>query len=179
MSALEFDEFYHKAFPVGIFGLYNSLSNDYQSFAAEFDRNQIYCPECKICQLKLSKETSSRKAYLSKMPGEKNHHASWCRHNHKIASKITQQRFYRRLSNAEIQKRLSKVMEYLFITSRNTQIKTIPTYENHPLLGYERTAGKPEKYFRLLKRSFYTIYNLPKEELDRPLLLYGDDYKKH
>lgn len=180
MSMLEYTEFYHADEPVGVFDFYSSLTPDRKDFKKIFNRNKIYCPECRVCQLKLTQETISKTAFLSKMPGENNKHSDWCSHNHQTMKNSEAIKYYGSLSNEEILEKLEKTI-YLLLSPKvtNNHKKTVPTYDN-PTLGLIQTTNrKNEETMKALpKMSFYDprIINVPENYYHIPFLLYGDVY---
>lgn len=112
MKDVSFDEFYFskdkKRHNVSeIQALYESNNGDISYF-----RGYIFCPECNRAELRFTHRTSSRRAFLSKIP--KSEHEKECSYICEYATKRELQVYVKSLEASQITDRLESALNRLF-----------------------------------------------------------------
>ena len=92
-------------------------------------RGYIFCPECKKAELRFTRQTSSRRAFLSKMPSSD--HDEDCLFKNDYATNNEIRQYTKTLNNQQIQDRLESALNQLLqkklkkIRLQGMQLKSI------------------------------------------------------
>lgn len=174
MKAPEYDNFFYMG---NVIELVDALDGGQQDLLPQYDRNKLFCPECMRARLTFTRRTSLRRAFLStKRPAENedNAHDPGCSHAYKRASKKQTTEYYQELTADQVTDKLEAAINRFLRRNQNPgrNVNAAPQGEN-PAIATILENGR-ETRRRLPTRSIYSIYGIPDEELDIPVLLYGD-----
>lgn len=174
MKAPEYDNFFYMG---NVIELVDALDGGQQDLLPQYDRSRLFCPECMRARLTFTRRTSLRRAFLStKRPAENedNAHDPGCSHAYKRASKKQTTEYYQELTADQVTDKLEAAINRFLRRNQNPgrNVNAAPQGEN-PAIATILENGR-ETRRRLPTRSIYSIYGIPDEELDIPVLLYGE-----
>ncbi len=134
-----------------------------------FNRNTLFCPECKQAKLKFTSATSQRNAFLSTWPGDV--HSPNCDYGFESASKREICEYYTMLTDDQIQDKLEACMNHFFrLNIAVTHLELYNDIKNNPIILTNLETGHPK---RLLTRSLKSVVMRDDDMLDTPILFYG------
>lgn len=161
----KFESFFYEN---NIFYLEDNLTNN-GKLLPSFNRDALFCPECKQAKLKFTSATSQRNAFLSTWPG--NVHAPNCDYGFEAASKREICEYYRTLTDDQIQDKLAACMNHFFKPdTAATHLEPNNEIENNPII---LTNQETRQHKRLLTRSLRSVVMRNDDMLDTPILFYG------
>lgn len=161
----KFESFFYEN---NIFYLEDNLTNNGKLFPS-FNRDALFCPECKQAKLKFTSATSQRNAFLSTWPG--NVHAPNCDYGFEAASKREICEYYRTLTDDQIQDKLAACMNHFFKPdTAAAHLEPNNEIENNPII---LTNQETRQHKRLLTRSLRSVVMRNDDMLDTPILFYG------
>ena len=161
----KFESFFYEN---NIFYLEDNLTND-GKLLPTFNRNTLFCPECKQAKLKFTSATSQRAAFLSTWPGDV--HAPNCDYGFESASKREICEHYTMLTDDQIQDKLEACMNHFFrLNIAVTHLELDNDIKNNPIILTNLETGHPK---RLLTRSLKSVVMRDGDMLDTPILFYG------
>lgn len=172
MSNLKFDEFSYNGIRVN---LRDALDPTLTDLLDEYDRNNLYCPECRMAKLKFTRKTNRCSAFLSTKQGslvDANEHDQECPYTIEPAKKKQVREYYRELTNKQIEDKLSAAINF-YLHQVNGGQNNLPSPHKYNPLIITAVENGCQVHRRLPKRSIYSIYNVTDYELDIPLLFYG------
>lgn len=176
MARPEYDSFWYNEATIE---LADALDDDQQDLFECYDRDSLFCPECHIAQLKFTRKTSKRRAFLSTRQSsalDNNTHLNTCSHSFPRITKKQAQEYYRHLTDGQIKDKLdSAISAFLRNASSVTEMKTMSSPEINPVIA-TITESRRRVYRRLPKRSVFSIYDVDDDELNIPVLVYGTVY---
>lgn len=174
MPKPEYDSF---AYEGDVVELVDSLDEYQKDLRSDFDKGELFCPECMQARLTFTRRTSRRRAFLStKRPaeGENNAHAPDCGHAYKPASKRQTARYYTELTEEQVTDKLdAAINRYLQRDQRPAGQGNAVQQGDNPAVATIRENGQ-EIRRRLPMRSIYSIYDITDDELGVPVLFYGE-----
>lgn len=161
----KFESFFYEN---NIFYLEDNLTNDGKLFPT-FNRDTLFCPECKSARLKFTSATSQRNAFLSTWPGDV--HAPNCDYGFESAFKREICEHYTMLTDDQIQDKLEACMNHFFrLNIAVTHLELDNDIKNNPIILTNLETGHPK---RLLTRSLKSVVMRDGDMLDTPILFYG------
>lgn len=161
----KFESFFYEN---NIFYLEDNLTND-GKLLPTFNRDTLFCPECKSARLKFTSATSQRNAFLSTWPGDV--HAPNCDYGFESASKREICEHYTMLTDDQIQDKLEACMNHFFrLNIAVTHLELDNDIKNNPIILTNLETGHPK---RLLTRSLKSVVMRDGDMLDTPILFYG------
>lgn len=179
MSKPEYDEFFYKGTPEHIVELKDALvkGRDYRdTLSDDYDRSLLFCPECHNGQLKFTPEYPPRRAFLSFIGNGETDHAEGCSHKLPAAGKRETKEYYDSLTNQQIENKLNAAINrFLRHINPDENTPEEERYLNHPAVMTRHRNGEVLRK-RLLTRSINSIYDINDDELNIPILLYGNVY---
>lgn len=112
----------------------------------------MYCPECKKAKLTFVRKTKKKRAYLRKTPSS--NHESGCSYNYEYVSNKTIYTIVHSMSNAEIDDRLSAMMNMLCkdTSAKNQSSNNEAIKSKNPML-IRRNTGKVIKTKAIPRKS--------------------------
>lgn len=161
----KFESFFYEN---NIFYLEDNLTND-GKLLPSFNRDALFCPECKQAKLKFTSVTSQRSAYLSTWPGDT--HAPNCDYGFESASKREICEYYMTLTDDQIQDKLAACVNHFFRPDTvTTHLEPNNEIENNPVILINQET---RQHKRLLTRSLKSVVIRDDDMLDTPILFYG------
>ena len=161
----KFESFFYEN---NIFYLEDNLTND-GKLLPSFNRDALFCPECKQAKLKFTSATSQRSAYLSTWPGDA--HTPNCDYGFESASKREICEYYRTLTDDQIQDKLAACMNHFFKPdTAATHLEPNNEIENNPIILINQET---RQHKRLLTRSLRSVVMRNDDMIDTPILFYG------
>ena len=161
----KFESFFYEN---NIFYLEDNLTNN-GKLLPSFNRDALFCPECKQAKLKFTSATSQRNAFLSTWPG--NVHAPNCDYGFESASKREICEYYRMLTDDQIHDKLAACMNHFFKTdTAATHLEPNNEIENNPIILINQET---RQHKRLLTRSLRSVVMRNDDMIDTPILFYG------
>lgn len=177
MSKPEYDEFFYKGTPEHIVELKDALvkgRNYRNTLSDDYDRSLLFCPECHNGQLKFTPEYPPRRAFLSFIGNGETDHAEGCSHKLPVAGKRETKEYYDSLTDQQIENKLNAAINrFLRHINPDENTPEEERYLNHPAVMTRHRNGEVLRK-RLLTRSVYSIYDINDDELNIPILLYGN-----
>lgn len=165
MSYNKFDSFFYLN---KIFDFNDALTSTGE-LKSSFNKDNLFCPECKIAKLRFTSKTSQKSAFLSTCPGSI--HLQNCTYSFEAASKREICKYYESLTLNQIQDKLKSYMNHFF--KSNTII-------NHPIQNNDIKINpiilfnsKTKQHKRLPTRSLRSVVHKDGDLLDTPILFYG------
>ena len=175
MSNLKFDEFSYNGIRVN---LRDALDPTLTDLLDEYNRNNLYCPECRVAKLKFTRKTNRCTAFLSTKQrtfDDANEHEQKCPYAIEPAKKSQVKEYYRELTNEQIEDKLNAAINLYLRQVNGGQNNPPPPHEYNPLIMTAVENGR-QVHRRLPKRSIYSIYSIDDSLLGIPVLLYGAAY---
>ena len=161
----KFESFFYEN---NIFYLEDNLTNDGRLLLS-FNRDALFCPECKSARLKFTSATSQKSAFLSTWPGDA--HTPNCDYGFESASKREVCEYYRTLTDDQIQDKLAACMNHFFRSDTvATHLELDNEIKDNPVI---LTSQKTRQHKRLLTRSLRSVVMRDDDMLDTPILFYG------
>lgn len=161
----KFESFFYEN---NIFYLEDNLTNT-GKLLPTFNRDTLFCPECKSARLKFTSATSQRNAFLSTWPGDV--HSPNCDYGFESASKREICEHYAMLTDDQIQDKLEACMNHFFrLNIAVTHSEFDNDIKNNPIILINLETGHPK---RLLTRSLKSVVMRDGDILDTPILFYG------
>lgn len=116
-------------------------------------KGEMFCPECKHAELTYVNKTSTRRAYLKKIPSSK--HYKNCSYNYEYARSELITSYFKNLNYNQVQDKLNAMMNMLFTQKVNKSNENISLYKendklDNPFLIPDST--KEQKNVKSLRR---------------------------
>ena len=161
----KFESFFYEN---NIFYLEDNLTND-GKLPISFNRDALFCPECKSARLKFTSATSQKNAFLSTWPGDA--HIPNCDYGFESASKKEICEYYMTLTGDQIQDKLEACMNHFFrLNTTAAHLESDNKIEDNPIILVNHET---KKHKRLLTRSLKSVVMRDDDMLDTPILFYG------
>lgn len=161
----KFESFFYEN---NIFYLEDNLTNN-GKLLPSFNRDALFCPECKQAKLKFTSATSQRSAFLSTWPGDV--HAQNCDYGFETASKREICGYYQTLTDNQIQDKLETCMNHFFrLDIAAAHLEPDNEIENNPVILINQET---RQHKRLLTRSLKSVIIRNDDMLNTPILFYG------
>lgn len=165
MQYNKFESFFYEN---NIFYLEDNLTND-GKLPISFNRDALFCPECKSARLKFTSATSQKNAFLSTWPGDT--HTPNCDYGFESASKKEICEYYMTLTDDQIQDKLEACMNHFFrLNTTAAHLESDNKIEDNPIILVNHET---KKHKRLLTRSLKSVVMRDDDMLDTPILFYG------
>ena len=161
----KFESFFYEN---NVFYLEDNLTND-GKLPISFNRDALFCPECKSARLKFTSATSQKNAFLSTWPGDA--HIPNCDYGFESASKKEICEYYMTLTGDQIQDKLEACMNHFFrLNTTAAHLESDNKIEDNPIILVNHET---KKHKRLLTRSLKSVVMRDDDMLDTPILFYG------
>lgn len=172
MRSSEYDSFSYNG---KVIELSSALNEDQSDLLQKYDKDCLYCPECKQAQLKFTRKTNLRKAFLSTKQASSdslNNHANFCSHTFLKATKKQVKQYYDQLTDEQIEDKLKAAINtYLRSQDKRNEHPVNDQHNNPGVLNLVKDGQQIQR--RLPRRSIFSIYDITDEELEIPVLYYG------
>ena len=174
MKELEYDSFSYNGEPVRFL---TALDANMEKLLPIYDKNKLYCPECRIAKLKFTEKTNQRQAFLSTKQEsltESNQHGVKCSHRYPKASRRMIQKHYQELNDEQIEDKLKATINW-FLRNNNhffVGISTIHHVDNPAVARSQNETGQVTS--RLPTKSINCFYDIDEDDYGIPVILYGD-----
>ena len=169
MTYTEYDRFFYND---RIEEFEGALQPDKTDMKEEYDKDNLYCPECHMARLRFTRKTSKHRAYLSTWQGDQ--HRPDCSHAFDPASKHQTKEYYNNLRPAQITDKLEAAINAIRRREqRNMADRDENDPDRNPAIAQITKNNGEQKTYQLPNRSIYNIEKVPKEDYDMPILFYG------
>lgn len=174
VKELEYDSFSYEGENVT---LQNALNDD-GDLLPLYDRDKLFCPECKEALLKFTHATNFRRAYLSTKQetiGLSNSHSVDCSHAYERASKKEIHQYYKNLTSNQIEDKLKAAINRFLRqgSDRGEDMRLVRIEDNPAIIKIE--DGQDCKHRSIPTKSFSRFHSIWEDEdaYGVPILLYG------
>ena len=145
--------------------VYNQYHGDISQY-----RDQMFCPECKKAKLSFTHMTSTKRAFLSKLPSSD--HVEGCSFKHDSASKSEIVEFIKELSANQIQDRLEAALNQLLLKKSKVGNDASNECKENPLvIKVDNSKGSSIRKF-IPKKSLNSWFD--KLEAHNMFIFYGN-----
>lgn len=133
-------------------------------------KGHIFCPECKQAELRFTHKTSSKKAFLSKIPSSQ--HKDGCSYIYKYATMTGLKTYIKSLDTLQMKDHLESALNRLFPSKHTNNIGQSSGNHSNPFIFEKKHGvGRPSIKYSIPRKSLNAWFD--REMEDQIFIFYG------
>lgn len=133
-------------------------------------KGYIFCPECEKAELRFTHQTSSKRAFLSKIPSSQ--HEGGCSYIYEYATKPELHTYIKRMDTPQMRDRLESALNRLFPSKRTSNVGQSSDNHSNPFIFEKKHGGKCSSIKRSIPRKSLNAW-FDREMENQIFIFYG------